>query len=625
MAKIGLRHLLIELEEKLKDRDIQAVILGCQHILQHYPKNAAAYRMLGHALLENKRWEQAQSILYRLLGVTPNDFDIHSRLGQVYLQLDMPNHAAWHYQRAHNQDRADESIIQHLRALHPDSHPTNFTLDDISEEAVAWEHLKAGRSEQAIDVLNSLLVADPERVGIQAMLAQALWKSERRVDASNHANSVLRKLPFCLEMNLIQAQVWTDQSGASGTRKYFRQIAALDPYLAYELAEGSRPDDSEFVIEAWTSYGSELDRRSEITLALDHLLPDPSEYFAARIDQWIANSMGTRTGSDQGINFQEFPELMRFEDAQNLTPIAKSVSPGLQDFDQLVVDKGNGRSSLKQLTVQSIGNSLFRISRGKNMNDNAEHTDGIQDQHSESGNDIESSLLDHDHAASTDKVAGAPPLGSETEHSFAMGPLPPASPDDIVSEVVVNSPPPFDESDPPEPFAATDQHPPAEDADSTGSDGLPIWLATGIDTPNSDLDDPINLALSQNASNTIGTVEEPVPDTEATQANPAVQWLDELGQGETHYIKTLPDTRFAFSDLPIWLRNLPDLVVDEKPEDVPPFKRKRTPTPETLHTDDDDDFLAWLDNEDYSAVDNAPLDLPFAQPDPDAIAQPKQQ
>jgi len=51
-------------------------IAHCHHILQTFPKYIEAYRLLGKAYLESKRYAEAVDILQRVLMSVPDDFGI---------------------------------------------------------------------------------------------------------------------------------------------------------------------------------------------------------------------------------------------------------------------------------------------------------------------------------------------------------------------------------------------------------------------------------------------------------------------------------------------------------------------------------------------------------------------
>ena len=63
MADISLRDYLAKLDTLLKSGSAAEVILHCRHILQYYPKDAQAYRLLGQALVATSRWAEAGEVM----------------------------------------------------------------------------------------------------------------------------------------------------------------------------------------------------------------------------------------------------------------------------------------------------------------------------------------------------------------------------------------------------------------------------------------------------------------------------------------------------------------------------------------------------------------------------------
>src|SRR5690349_3127156 len=93
---ISLRAYLTHVEDLLAANSTDAVVHHCRHILQYFPKNVAAFRLLGRALLENSRWDEAGAVFRRVLSVAPDDFAAHVGLSEVYVQRNSPNDGIWH-------------------------------------------------------------------------------------------------------------------------------------------------------------------------------------------------------------------------------------------------------------------------------------------------------------------------------------------------------------------------------------------------------------------------------------------------------------------------------------------------------------------------------------------------
>src|SRR5438132_11228620 len=78
-----LRAYLDELKLLLEQEALEEVIGHCRHILQHFPKNVETYRLLGRALLEKARYEEAGDVFQRVLSAVPEDIVSHLGMSSV--------------------------------------------------------------------------------------------------------------------------------------------------------------------------------------------------------------------------------------------------------------------------------------------------------------------------------------------------------------------------------------------------------------------------------------------------------------------------------------------------------------------------------------------------------------
>ena len=78
MGNTTLREYLDELNLLFEQEALEEVIGHCRHILQHYPKNVEIYRLLGRALLEKSRHDEAGDVFQRVLPTVSLDesFDL---------------------------------------------------------------------------------------------------------------------------------------------------------------------------------------------------------------------------------------------------------------------------------------------------------------------------------------------------------------------------------------------------------------------------------------------------------------------------------------------------------------------------------------------------------------------
>jgi tetratricopeptide (TPR) repeat protein len=249
MAEISLREYLGKLDTLLRRGDSSQVIHHCRHILQHYPKNAEAYRLLGRALVYNSNWEQAGEVLRRVLAVYPDDLNAHVGLSEVYLNTKRTDEAIWHLERAFEQDPNNREIIEQLRELYRRHRRVEHAKVQLTAGAVARQYIRNGLYEQAIDTLRQSLARFPDRADLRLLLAQTYRDAGLQIEAGETALEVLRTLPDCLEANRILTELWLSQGRPSDAQRYLNRLQPLAPYLALELAQGTPPPDDTFRLE----------------------------------------------------------------------------------------------------------------------------------------------------------------------------------------------------------------------------------------------------------------------------------------------------------------------------------------------------------------------------------------
>ncbi|MCC6895131.1 MAG: tetratricopeptide repeat protein, partial [Anaerolineae bacterium] len=249
MADISLREYLAKLDTLLNSGSAAEVILHCRHILQYFPKNAQAYRLLGRALVATSRWTEAGEVMRRVLSVFPDDRDAHAGLSEVYRIEKRPDDAIWHLERAFEQAPNDQDILERLRELYRRYRKVEHGKVQLTAAAVARQYIRNGLYEQAIDTLQKARATSPERIDLPLLLAQTYWDRGQRVEAAQTALEVLKILPDCLVANTLLAALWLTEARPSDAQRYIGRIESLDPYLALELAQGEDVDDSAFKLE----------------------------------------------------------------------------------------------------------------------------------------------------------------------------------------------------------------------------------------------------------------------------------------------------------------------------------------------------------------------------------------
>ena len=244
MPHISLKYYLEQVDTMIRDGSYDEAVFHCHHILQHYPKNIAAYRSLSAALLASNHWPEAGDALTRILSVIPDDVLAHYGLSQVYRRLRDPEKAIWHLERAYEQEPTNEKFIHDLRDLYFDQRGVSNARLQLTTGAVVQQYARNSLYEQAVDALVNSLDRMPERVDLRLMLARIQQKAGSEFEAAEVALDVLETLPDCLEANVMVARLWLNAQRPSDAQRFLSRIESVDPYLAISIASGAvAPED----------------------------------------------------------------------------------------------------------------------------------------------------------------------------------------------------------------------------------------------------------------------------------------------------------------------------------------------------------------------------------------------
>ena len=233
MARISLKAYNREVESLIDSGQIDQAIAHCRHILKFYPKHVDTYRLLGKAYLESRRYGDAGDILQRVLSSVPEDFVSH--VGMSIIREDEGNldEAIWHMERAFEVQPANNAIQEELRRLYGRRDGLEPPKVRLTRGALARMYAKGDLHQQAISELRAALAEDPERLELQALLANVYARAGHRAEAAETCNTLLRKLPYCLEANRVMTEVLASSERVSETHPYLSRVQALDPYAAH--------------------------------------------------------------------------------------------------------------------------------------------------------------------------------------------------------------------------------------------------------------------------------------------------------------------------------------------------------------------------------------------------------
>ena len=68
-----------------------------------------------------------------------------------------------------------------------------------------------------------------ERLDLQVLLAETLWRNDQRNEAASVAEGILEKLPYCLTASLILGEIYLNSGLADEGEMLLRRAQAIDP------------------------------------------------------------------------------------------------------------------------------------------------------------------------------------------------------------------------------------------------------------------------------------------------------------------------------------------------------------------------------------------------------------
>ncbi|HEC33856.1 MAG TPA: tetratricopeptide repeat protein, partial [Chloroflexi bacterium] len=228
MAEISLQEYMQEIDEAIERGHYEEALAHGRHVLQHYPKHLATYRLLGKAMLEAGQDSLAEDMFRRVLSGDPEDFVARVGMSIICDRQGDLQRAIWHIERAFELSPNNEAIQGELRRLRARRDGVEPSRAELTRGGLARLYMRGNLLPRAIEEFRAILAEEPGRVDLRVALAEALWRNEQRVQAEEVCLQVLDELPYCLKANLILGEIWA-RSGRDEGWTYLQRAEALDP------------------------------------------------------------------------------------------------------------------------------------------------------------------------------------------------------------------------------------------------------------------------------------------------------------------------------------------------------------------------------------------------------------
>jgi len=296
MAKINLRAYNREIEDLIDKGQAEQAIAHCRYILKQYPKHVDTYRLLGKTYLESQRYTEAADIFQRVLAVVPDDFV--AQLGMSIIREDEGNleAALWHMERAFEVQPSNSAIQDELRRLYGRRDGVEPPRVRLTRGALVRMYFRGELYAQAIAEARAALAEDPTRLDVDIMLARTYYQSGQKVEATEVATRLVRKLPYCMEATRILAEVLPGTQRADDAKTYQQSLVGLDPYYAHvnkAMPTVEQIPDQAIMVEHLDWVPGDMDtRQPEWASSVGVSIDDE----AANVPDWLGS---LQTGNDE--------------------------------------------------------------------------------------------------------------------------------------------------------------------------------------------------------------------------------------------------------------------------------------------------------------------------------------
>ncbi|WP_129678358.1 lipopolysaccharide assembly protein LapB, partial [Candidatus Chloroploca sp. Khr17] len=253
MATMSLQAAYDQARNYLEANQVDQAIGVAQQILDHFPENLEAHRVLGEAYLAGRQFDQAEAAFSRVLFVDPESIPAHVGLGITFERQGNLEHAVAEFEQALEIRPDMPELRGQLLRLYTDLWGAEGATLRLSRPGLARLYAKGHMLPQAIQEFRGVIEEHPDRFDARVGLAEALWRDGQEEAVVELCEQILARRPEVLKANLLLGYILLAGGDPAG-EAYWRHAQALDPYelVAHALFD-TMPGivGSELVVPAW--------------------------------------------------------------------------------------------------------------------------------------------------------------------------------------------------------------------------------------------------------------------------------------------------------------------------------------------------------------------------------------
>ena len=253
MATTSLQGAYDQTRRWIESNDPERATGLAQHILQHFPNNLEAYRILGEAYLARRQLDKAQDAFERVLNSDPENIPAHVGLGITFERQGKLDRAVPEFEQAWEIKPDMAELRSQLLRLYADAWGSEHAQLRLSRAGLARLYAKGHMLPQAISEFRQVIADQPNRHDATTALAEALWRDGQEKESMALCRDILAQRPTSLKANLLLGYLLLAQGQPEGQR-YWDMATQIDPFMTvakamFETLPSAPPEDIE--LPAW--------------------------------------------------------------------------------------------------------------------------------------------------------------------------------------------------------------------------------------------------------------------------------------------------------------------------------------------------------------------------------------
>ena len=249
MATTSLQGAYDQTRRWIESNDPERATGLAQHILQHFPNNLEAYRILGEAYLARRQLDKAQDAFERVLNSDPENIPAHVGLGITFERQGKLDRAVPEFEQAWEIKPDMAELRSQLLRLYADAWGSEHAQLRLSRAGLARLYAKGHMLPQAITEFRQVIADQPNRHDATIALAEALWRDGQEKESMALCRDILAQRPTSLKANLLLGYLLLAQGQPEGQR-YWDMATQIDPFMTvakamFETLPSAPPEDSE--------------------------------------------------------------------------------------------------------------------------------------------------------------------------------------------------------------------------------------------------------------------------------------------------------------------------------------------------------------------------------------------